>query len=470
MVSDDAVYTLDRSTKGGINRWLVGLLVAATDVFTIGFACIVSVLVYREVGEMDAYGQTAAFVYALLVSLTYCWLTFQKNGYEVGQLRSLEITHVLCRWGASLAVGFTVLFLLKAGDILSRGTLLLFAALGGFLLVWQKFLVTAALRHAALSGAIRPLGVCVLSGTASPERHLAALTRDPLISVTEHVCIVPGRQEVSLHRTIELGRKSNAIDAFALSIPWSDTVSMQQCLAILRKQLLPVYLLPDNIIQHQIRDKLTILGAMPVVTLMQPPLSATDRFWKRLFDIAASAVVLVSISPLLATIAMAIKIDSPGPCIFRQRRNGFNNKVFTIYKFRTMEFKPEDDGVRQAQKNDQRVTRVGAFLRRTSLDELPQLLNVLAGDMSVVGPRPHAVAHNHVWEGVVKDYALRHHIKPGITGLAQVNGLRGEVDTPEKIQRRVSFDLEYIDRWSLLGDCRIILATAFRILREPNAY
>jgi putative colanic acid biosynthesis UDP-glucose lipid carrier transferase len=173
---------------------------------------------------------------------------------------------------------------------------------------------------------------------------------------------------------------------------------------------------------------------------------------------------------VIGIIAAAIKLDSPGPVFFRQRRYGFNNDAIVVWKFRTMHHRPDDETVvPQATRNDPRVTRVGRFLRRTSLDELPQIFNVLTGEMSLVGPRPHAVAHNEQYAKIIDDYLSRHRVKPGITGWAQVNGLRGETDTPEKMRLRVQHDLYYIDNWSFLFDLKILALTPFAAINR-NAY
>jgi undecaprenyl-phosphate galactose phosphotransferase/putative colanic acid biosynthesis UDP-glucose lipid carrier transferase len=178
----------------------------------------------------------------------------------------------------------------------------------------------------------------------------------------------------------------------------------------------------------------------------------------------------VLFSPLLVIVAALVKLDSPGPVVFRQRRNGFHGSEFDIYKFRTMTVMEEGDDVVQAKRNDPRVTRVGRLLRRTSIDELPQLFNILKGDMSVVGPRPHAVAHNNRYERLVADYATRHNVKPGVTGWAQVNGLRGETPTLDLMAKRVEFDLWYIDHWSFWLDVSIMLRTMWLVFRQPNAF
>ncbi len=214
-----------------------------------------------------------------------------------------------------------------------------------------------------------------------------------------------------------------------------------------------------------------LLFGQPVLTVYHRPLTGWNSVAKRTEDLVLCSLGLVFIAPLMLLIAAVIKLDSPGPILFRQKRPGFNNNVITVYKFRTMihQDTPET-AVPQARRNDPRITRSGRFLRRTSLDELPQLFNVLQGDMSLVGPRPHAIAHNDQYAALIDDYLGRHRVQPGITGWAQVNGLRGETETLDKMQRRVEHDLAYIDNWSLLLDLRILFLTVFLTAFDRNAY
>ena len=217
------------------------------------------------------------------------------------------------------------------------------------------------------------------------------------------------------------------------------------------------------------RDASFLFG-QPVLTVCSRPLGDWSRVAKRAEDLLISSVAMIFVAPVAALVALAIKIDSPGPVLFRQHRLGFNNNVITVFKFRSMTHRPRDDDVAQARRSDPRVTRVGRFLRRTSLDELPQLLNVLRGDMSLVGPRPHALAHNDQYAALIDGYLGRHRVQPGITGWAQVNGFRGETDTLDKMQRRVEHDLAYTDDWSLALDIKILVMTVFTTLLGRNAY
>lgn len=221
-----------------------------------------------------------------------------------------------------------------------------------------------------------------------------------------------------------------------------------------------VHWVPDifslRLVNHSVRE----IAGIPVLTLSETPLTGTRLLLKTLEDFILSAIILTLIAPLLLVIAIAIKLDDPGPVFFRQQRMGWNGKIFRIWKFRSMKVhQPENGVIVQAQKNDPRITRVGAFIRRTSLDELPQVFNVLTGEMSLVGPRPHAIQHDEEYSRRITDYYARHNIKPGITGLAQVRGFRGETRDIEQMIQRVESDIEYINNWSLWLDLTILIRT-----------
>ena len=230
-----------------------------------------------------------------------------------------------------------------------------------------------------------------------------------------------------------------------------------------------VHIVPLGTINVFGTSRIAELGRLKTLQVSRPPLSAFERALKRTFDIVVAAVGLLLLAPLLVIVGVAIKLDSRGPVFFRQKRHGYNNSTIDVLKFRTMVAASNDNFV-QTKKNDKRITNLGRILRRTNIDELPQLFNVLMGNMSIVGPRPHATAHNQMFEGRILPFSRRHNIKPGITGWAQVNGQRGETDTLEKMKRRVEYDLYYIDNWSLLLDIRIILLTIFSKRAYVNAY
>ncbi len=231
-----------------------------------------------------------------------------------------------------------------------------------------------------------------------------------------------------------------------------------------------IYFVPDvfgiSIIQGRLQD----MNGVPVVGICETPFTGTNRLIKRISDIVLASLILVLIAPVLLAVAIGVRLSSPGPIIFKQRRNGLDGEEITVYKFRSMTSMDNGDVVKQATKGDARITRFGAFIRKTSLDELPQFINVLQGGMSVVGPRPHAVAHNEMYRQLIKAYMVRHKVKPGITGWAQVNGHRGETDTIEKMQARVEYDLEYLRNWSIGLDLVIVLRTVKSVLADSKAY
>jgi Undecaprenyl-phosphate glucose phosphotransferase len=238
----------------------------------------------------------------------------------------------------------------------------------------------------------------------------------------------------------------------------------------LRVLPLPVTLVPFGTLAQLFQRARADIGDTVAIELQRAALSPTEQAVKRTVDIVFSALLLIGLSPALLAAAIAIRLDSPGPALFRQTRHGFNGRPFRIYKFRTMNVMENGDVVQQAQKSDKRVTRVGRWLRRYSIDELPQLVNVFIGDMSMVGPRPHASAHDRYFTSAIEKYAFRHHVKSGITGWAQVNGARGETDTLDKMRRRVELDVWYINNWSIWLDFSVMIRTVFVVFSGKNAH
>jgi putative colanic acid biosysnthesis UDP-glucose lipid carrier transferase len=255
-----------------------------------------------------------------------------------------------------------------------------------------------------------------------------------------------------------------------ITLPLGSQPRIVELLAQVQGTTASIFFVPDvfgiSIIQGRLQD----MNGVPVVGLQETPFTGTNSLVKRLSDIVLASLILVLISPVFLAVAIGVKLSSPGPVIFRQRRNGLDGEEIIVYKFRSM--RTQDDGavVQQATKEDPRITPFGAFMRRTSLDELPQFINVLQGRMSIVGPRPHAVAHNEQYRQLIKAYMVRHKVKPGITGWAQIHGLRGETDTIEKMQARVEYDLEYLRNWSLGLDLQIISRTIKLVFFDRNAY
>jgi Undecaprenyl-phosphate glucose phosphotransferase len=265
--------------------------------------------------------------------------------------------------------------------------------------------------------------------------------------------------------------RHHRVDRVVVALPWLASDRIEMLLKKLRTVPVRIDLVPNNVVWQFPAINMERLGSVPVLTVANGRVDEQMGVVKRIEDLVLSSLLIVAISPILLLVALAIKLDSKGPVIFRQRRHGFNNQVFEVYKFRSMTVLDSASAdVVQATRNDRRVTRIGKFLRRSSLDELPQLFNVLFGHMSIVGPRPHAVQHNIEFGSMISEYYARHNVKPGITGWAQVNGLRGETDTVDKMHRRVEFDLHYIEHWSILLDLKILVMTAFAVWFHDNAY
>ncbi len=262
----------------------------------------------------------------------------------------------------------------------------------------------------------------------------------------------------------------NGVREVYITLPLGLQPRIVQLLESLQGTTASLYFVPDvfgiSIIQGRLQD----MNGVPVVGICDTPFTGTNGLVKRASDIVLASLILVLILPLLLLITIGVKLSSPGPALFKQRRNGLDGEEITVYKFRSMTTQDNGATVTQATRSDPRVTRFGTFLRRSSLDELPQFFNVLQGRMSIVGPRPHAVAHNTLYRELIKAYMVRHKVKPGITGWAQVNGLRGETDTIEKMRARVEYDLEYLRNWSLGLDLQIIARTVRLIIFDRHAY
>lgn len=265
--------------------------------------------------------------------------------------------------------------------------------------------------------------------------------------------------------------KSNHVNVIYLSLPMSSHPRILKLLDDLKDTTVSIYFVPDIFMTDLIQGRMDQIDDIPVVAVCETPFTGFNGMVKRIADILFSAAILVAISPVLVAIAIGVKMSSPGPIIFKQRRYGLDGQEILVYKFRSMTVTEDGAQVTQATKNDQRVTKFGAFLRKSSLDELPQFINVLQGRMSVVGPRPHAVSHNEMYRKLIKGYMIRHKVKPGITGWAQVNGLRGETETLDKMKARIDYDLDYLRNWNPKLDMYIVCKTIAVVFKgEKNAY
>jgi putative colanic acid biosysnthesis UDP-glucose lipid carrier transferase len=264
--------------------------------------------------------------------------------------------------------------------------------------------------------------------------------------------------------------KENRTDVIFIALPIRHVKRVMNLLDDLRDTTASIYYVPDIFVFDLIQARSGEIHGIPVVAMCETPFYGYRGVAKRLTDIGFSSLILLLLLPLLVLIGIAVKLSSPGPIIFKQRRYGLDGREIAVYKFRTMRVTEDGPQIRQASKTDARITRVGGVLRRSSMDELPQLINVLQGRMSLVGPRPHAVAHNEEYRKLIKGYMVRHKVLPGITGLAQVNGCRGETSKLEEMEARVNYDLDYLRHWSPMLDVKIILLTAIKVFRDEKAY
>jgi Undecaprenyl-phosphate glucose phosphotransferase len=314
----------------------------------------------------------------------------------------------------------------------------------------------------------KAVSVALFSEPLSAE--FIAFTTNKVVKTVQTVRL----QNASELSTLDKVITDHELDCLYISVPWIDAPLVLQRLVELRQFATRVYVIAD---EHRIRAHHLGIGRFGdnvAITAVDCPIDGWGLWLKRLQDIVVGSGILVCAAPILAAVAVAIRLDSSGPIFFRQRRTGFNGKIFEIWKFRSMDADKSDFTASvQTSKNDPRVTRVGRFIRRTSLDELPQLFNVLQGHMSIVGPRPHALhtrAEGMDLDMIAEQYAARHRVKPGLTGWAQVNGYRGELDSVEKVRRRVAYDIEYIENWSTLFDLKIIFQTAWLVIHDPKAF
>lgn len=332
-----------------------------------------------------------------------------------------------------------------------------------------RFLLTRQVRRWAKAGRLVARRIMLVGGATELEAFTARCAlqdRGLRLVCTAVLRQEPGTLTDDLSLAVATARMRQPDDVVLL-LPWSDAAQVSRSVEALRVLPVAIHLGPPDLKGAE-RHCIDAAGRIGVPLLLQP-LSRAQRRFKRSFDLGAASVALVLLAPVFAAIALAVKLDSPGPVFFRQRRTGYNGQPFRILKFRSMRTMEDNASLRQVTIRDSRVTRVGRIFRRSSLDELPQLVNVLRGDMSLVGPRPHALAHDLAFSRTHERYPRRHAVKPGITGWAQVSGFRGETDTADKIEGRVRHDLAYVDNWSLRFDAEILLRTLFSPKTFRNA-
>ena len=441
---------------------VVAMLYLTADIFGIGFGPVM----------------TGAGVIAFALSLVLLQPPPSATSF-MSVPPPLVVLNTVTRWAIVFAILLTIAYVAKFSAYFPRRLILTWAVLTPTLLVPVMLLLNEALRRVICDPANSRRAVFVGCNASS-----LALARRVTASADVGVKLLGffddrTPQRLGLESSIGLlGRhsdvanyvKKNDVQVVFISLPIRHAQRFIELLDGLSDTTASIYYVPDifafELIQSHPRD---VLG-IPVVAMCETPLYGYSAVVKRVMDICISAGLLLAMAPLLAALAIVIRLNSPGPAIFKQRRYGLDGQEFLVYKFRTMKVMEDGPAVMQATQGDHRITRLGAFLRRNSLDELPQLINVLQGRMSLVGPRPHAVAHNEQYRKLIRGYMLRHKVLPGITGLAQVNGCRGETSKLEDMQARIRYDLDYLKRWSPVLDLKILILTAFRAFGDDKAY
>lgn len=446
-------------------RWLQILLNLITVV------TLLVLLSWLRLGNVPPLYQVLAVITILLMAIVY-----EANGVYMTSVTIRENMRRLARAWAIVIVSLVLIgFITKTSALYSREVILTWATTA---FLGQCLMIFFVARLRARTRSIPTL----MLGAGNLARHITEhINRDEWLA--ERVVGVlsnhdENRQRWDIENVPVLGMIEDVEEVIArleirrlyIAVPLEQAQSLREMYTNLARSGVDVIWAPDifgiDLINHSVRE---IAGA-PIIALSESPLTGTNAFTKTLLDYAGATAALVALSPLMMVVALLIKMTSRGPILFVQKRHGWDGRIIDVYKFRSMRVHEEDEGhVTQATKNDKRVTPIGRFIRRTSIDELPQLFNVLNGTMSLVGPRPHPLPHNKHYSDKIRAYMLRHRVKPGITGLAQVNGFRGETPTVGAMEQRVEFDLAYINNWSISLDIKILFRTVF-VLFGDNVY
>ncbi|MBR1147263.1 undecaprenyl-phosphate glucose phosphotransferase [Bradyrhizobium sp. AUGA SZCCT0431] len=470
--SEDVSATI--ASRGASLQRPFQVFLISGDFLLILVSYLVAGVVYRQFMGTPA-DQEVPIGAGLIVGVAFVAIAFFQRVYDSHRLFNgmWQARKVVFVWMMSLAILALIAFLLKSTTSLSRGTTIVFAitglvSLGAHRAAWRIGLASSLAKGHLIDRRVVLLSLKSLDFTSNRFKDL----RKNGFDVVRHFVLNATQDDAALDaeilNIIRQSRTTNA-EEFLLAIDWNELPMLQKLSQRLRQVPQPIRLLPDFPIADLVsRPFMPVSGTM-AIEIQRPPLSIFERAQKRCLDIGLASIALLMLAPLLIISAVLIKLDSEGSIIFRQSRRGFNGKPFEIWKFRSMSVAENGHTVTQATKQDRRVTRVGRFLRKTSIDELPQLWNVLRGEMSLVGPRPHALAHDNYYDQVISNYVYRHHMKPGLTGWAQVNGFRGETPTIDLMEKRVEYDVWYVSNWSIWLDMRIIIRTAM-VMMYQDAY
>ena len=471
---------MGRRSRSGRSRDFFVELAAIINIAIIAAASLLAVIIsgeqahfirYLSISILGGIGATEFFIQG-------GYQTFDRLLSPWRALRGL-----VWRWGLVLASMLIGALLMDIDESLSFRWFVIWATLSTILLLASRMLIAYILSSALQFDGALSRRVAVVGATSIAEKFVERLNEhgkgislvgvfDERAEQLRESCELMGLEdyiEGDIDQLIEMA-SSGEVDDVVICLPWAADNRIESVFHRLAVLPANIVVCPDMLWLNKSHGQVSKLAGVPVLKIHRRPLEGWGGILKAVEDRVLSFLFIALLSPLMALIALAIRLEGAGPVLFTQRRHGFGHEAFNIYKFRTMRVAEDGDDVRQATKNDDRVTRVGAFLRKYSLDELPQLFNVLKGDMSLVGPRPHAIAHNEQYAKVIADYAGRHRVKPGITGWAQVNGLRGETSETVMMATRVRFDLNYIEHWSLWFDLRILMMTIWAVIFPKNAY
>ncbi len=453
---------------------------AAADVFLVCLALFLAEMaysgsiIYQRSPWVDLLGLGVGI--GAIFGLHIGW----RGGYETRLLwqprKQLALTAL--SWLVVFFLIGWVAFLTKTIGDVSRVSIALFFVFGFALVAGGRMLFQWLLRRAIENARIvTGTAFAIIMGDEARRHEVLHQMRDSGVQPVGIHLIRADLDTASVahefRRAIDQVRKSLSVrryDAVHVYVPWSNLAAISELRRIVNHSALPTILMADPMIESIVAGRSYDDGQQRGFELQRPPLTLAERSLKRCFDLFVASTLLLLLSPVMLIVALAVRLESKGPALFMQDRRGFGGKPFRIYKFRSMRVMENGADIKQAQKGDPRITMLGAILRRTSIDELPQLFNVLRGDMSLVGPRPHAVAHDNKFDVLIARYATRQHVKPGVTGYAQVNGFRGETRTIEAMSGRVERDIWYVNNWSIWLDLRILAKTLIVTLFDRNAY
>lgn len=444
--------------------------------FLTASVAVLVLVAFASLRDVPFEAEYVMFAAIVLLAVPYCLghidLLSDGETYFLGRI----LMSVLLRWLGVLILLTTIVYVAGGRQHFDLLLLSAWACVTPITIIATQSLVDAINKHfftskekadKAIIVGVSPLSIKLANSLQRPNSGIQSLgffeDRDQ-VRLPEKFELLGGFKDV--HRFVA----ENQIQIVYITVSITQQSRIHFLLDELRDTTVSIYYLPDVFVSDMIQSRFFTAAGIPMVSLCESPFIGVNGIIKRLSDIVISAVILLLISPILLLIAIGVKFTSPGPILFKQARYGLGGEKIMVYKFRSMTVCENGQDVVQAKRNDSRITPFGAFLRRQSLDELPQFINVLQGSMSVVGPRPHAVAHNEFYRKQIKGYMIRHKVKPGITGWAQVNGSRGETETVEKMQARIEFDLDYLRRWSLSLDIWIILRTVGVVIKDNNAY